>query len=186
MELILKALEIVAWPLVVIIIIILFRKPLICLMSSLNHFKFKEFEVDFRRELTEIESKIQILKMKETTTVSSDKTEQKELDNLHLIAGISPHAAIADVWRMVEKETFEAAKRLSISVSGDIAGEKTIQALILSKALSPEMANLYIRIRKLRNKVAHATEFEIDSDEAIRYIELAFHIIQNLKAVKHN
>jgi hypothetical protein len=46
----------VAWPIVVLIIVLILKQPIIRILSSLNKVTFNNLEMDFEKKLNEIES----------------------------------------------------------------------------------------------------------------------------------
>lgn len=181
LEFIVEILKIISWPVVVLIIAIIFRKPIIQIIESLSYIRYKDFEAYFRRELSEIESKAQSVVLPSI----SDQIKQVEFNDLYQLASISPRASIMEAWIKIEKEILDAARRLSINIPyGKIPLTQIIESLISKNVINKDFEIIYHKLRDLRNKAAHASDFELDYAEAERYIKLAFRIVQKLKSIE--
>jgi hypothetical protein len=87
----------------------------------------------------------------------------------------------------VEIATAEAAKAHSYEVRGAIAGMNIIHQLIAEGKLDKATITLYEKLRRLRGQSAHVPDFQIETEEAIRYVDLALGLanrLQNLASIK--
>jgi len=182
----LEILEAIKWPLTVVVVSLIFRRPISNMIAKLAKLRYKDLELWFKKELDELELKVQETPSQQKSSLSEKYSPElkAELENLRTIASISPRAAIVEAWRKVEMETQSAAKRLDIPVLGKIAGTQTFEKLVSYKVIDPDMLSIYSNIRKLRNKAAHATDFDLNYEEGIRYVELALWLAERLRQIK--
>lgn len=170
--------SVLAWPLTVLILVFLFRREFRQAASRLSSLKYKDLQADFARELASVEDEIKLLPPTSTTnrsdaSVTQTATELSSEERLLRLAEISPRAAITEAWRDVELTTKAAAEAYGIAERGTVAGIREIRELARRGLLPDDVAEVYGGMRRLRNEVAHADEFLLDQDDAVRYIELA-------------
>ena len=160
--------KVVAWPTALVTAAVLFRKPLIELIPALRRLRFKEFELEFGRDLLEAERRATTIPSKpEHVRVRAQTVPER----LRQIAGVAPTAAILEAWRDLESAAADAAARRGFSVVG---GAWQLFAVLQSEGVLDEsQASLVESLRKLRNKVAPAHDGDITEEQAMRYVEMA-------------
>jgi hypothetical protein len=166
MDNIIKLIEVIIWPAVVIIMAIM---------------------ADFNANLNKIEDdldKLSLNKLDEKQKLLENEQILSSYDRFLRIAEISPRAAIMEAWRDIELATKQVADVAGISVGGNIAGVKVIRQLAKRDLLPPTVASAYDGMRKLRARAAHAADFAIEQEEAERYIETANQLFMELKVLK--
>ena len=163
-----EILKSLAWPVALITAVLLFRKPLIELIPALRRLRFKEFELEFGRDLLEAERRATVIPSKaEQVRVSAQTVPER----LRQIAVVAPTAAILEAWRDLEAAAADAAARRGFSVVG---GAWQLFVVLQSEGvLNETQASLVESLRKLRNKVAHAHDGDITEEQALRYVEMA-------------
>ena|SRR2546425_9545985 len=94
-----------------------------------------------------------------------------------IIATESPHAAIMDWWRRLDR-----AIDCYFSTLGERRGDPfEVESRIASDPkLGPDVAAKLRELRHKRNAVTHENVGPLSREEAIRYAEDAFHLIQAL------
>lgn len=157
-----------AWPLSLVVAALLFRKPLIELIPALRRLRFKEFELEFGRELLEAERRAIIIRPSPVTQ-QVDRTAVPE--RLQQIAAVSPAAAIIESWRDLEAAAADATARRGISVVG--GSWQLFEALKSQGVLNSTQAAILDNLRNLRNKAVHAPEGNLAVEQALRYAEIA-------------
>lgn len=153
----------IAWPLTVLALVCLLRKPIIELIPLLRKLKWKELELEFKEKVTEVEAKaIEVL----PDVKPEDANDPETRTNLDLVS-ISPRAAIIETWLSVE-----SAARKAI---GHIPGARPLSAIHIqrqlrqSDILDPDTDRIFSDLRELRNRAAHHEDFKITEEEARRY-----------------
>lgn len=183
-DLIVRIIEAIIWPITILILIWIFRNQLSKVLLKLSKLRIKDIELEFNKDLQEAEHKakeLNLVTLEEIKEIPEPISLSTLYERIFHIAGISPRAAITEAWRTIELYTMQAAKAQGIEVSGAIAGAKTISILIGKGKLEEEIIQIYENLRRMRNKAAHAYEFDINSEEAIRYVDVALSIANRLR-----
>ena len=98
MEILAQLIDSLAWPIIVLIIILIFRSEFLKALTKLSNLKYKDFEAKFGNQLSNVEKKVQELDIHVSDEVKVfDKVDIKEetnFDRLFRISEISPRASI--------------------------------------------------------------------------------------------
>ncbi len=183
-DFVVRLFEAVAWPITIFGIILIFRRQFAMAVLGLSKLRFRGLEVEFDKSLRDAEDKARGLGLaspEDIKEIPEELVPTSAYDRLLEVAMISPRAAVTEAWRTIEFYTMEAAKAHGIKVGGAIAGIRVIRKLVQSEMLEGGALGLYENLRKMRNKAAHANEFEIDSEDAVRYVDLALSMANSLK-----
>lgn len=183
-DLVVRIFEAVAWPVTIFGIILIFRRQFAMAVLSLSKLRFRGLEVEFDKSLKDAEDKARGLRLaspEDIKGIPEALVPTSAYERLLEVAVISPRAAVTEAWRTIEFCTMEAAKAHGIEVRGAIAGTRVIRKLVQREILEGGALGLYENLRKMRNKAAHAYEFEIDSEDAVRYVDLALSMANSLQ-----
>lgn len=177
-----KAVDAVAWPAVVVGVLIWLRKPVENLATALRSAKIKDIELSFENKLAELECKAEVAKLPEPgeppAWVSEDPSKWTFGDYIERLAIVSPRAAISEAWRHVETALREALRRI-----GRPLPRRTIDAARLlheDGRLPQDAVSLVDDLRALRNQAVHAGEMDIDSQRAVEFGRLAERLIASI------
>lgn len=176
-EFVLQLMDRLLWPLTVVGLAFFFRKPVIELLPTLKKLKYQELEIEFDRELQ-----------------SASQTAHQLLDSDHherLVSQLratvirDPHGAILEAWKAVEASAKVVINHYQGPVHWDNKApyKHLEETLTHENLLDTETAELFSKVRQLRNKVSHAPDFEVRSAEAVQYIELCDQLIHHLNAL---
>lgn len=99
----------------------------------------------------------------------------KRMAQLERIADVSPRAAIMESWLLIEEAAGKAGFVQGASVPR-INSLLFIEWLVREGKIDKSTASLVNRMRNLRNKASHLSEFELTKDEAERYLKIAVQI----------
>lgn len=172
-----------AWPLVILILILTLKKPISQILLGITKFKYNNLEMDFGKKLTEIEKTLE-----EKKTITDITENRDEWHAIREVAEISPNAAITMAWNMVEKEIKSTIMRLAISPDYPPYNStlKNIIKLKENGLIDQETENSLNEMRILRNRSVHSNEthIKLTYSEAIRYFEIAKKVISVLKSIK--
>jgi hypothetical protein len=169
MEYLIRLIEAIIWPTVVIWLGYLFKSELQKLLARMSTFKYKELEAKFERELEDAEESARSV---EPPPDRNKTAAHRSKDRLTQIAEASPRAAIIEAWTMIETAAVKAGLSLGAALPRTSPG-LIIQRLVESGEFSPTSLELIEKLRKLRNHAAHLPDFAISPSEAERYLELA-------------
>ena len=174
-----------AWPLTVLAIVILLRKQLAGLIPLLQRIKYKDFELEFGRQVREVRAEAN------EELPPPQKPEAVILqapDAILELARVSPRAAVIEVWRQVESAALDAAQRNNIPLQyrEAVSPVRVIRALEKAEVVDPAPMVIFHDLRALRNQAAHAPEFALSTEAAIEYVELARRLIEYLRSVRRD
>jgi hypothetical protein len=177
MNVIVQLVSALAWPITLIVIVLVFRRELRAAAGRLRTLAYKNFKAEFERDLLKLEGEVRQLPEKQPPTIEEQtyKTPlQTDKALLLRLAEISPRAAIMEAWRNIEVTTKQVADANGIRLGGNIAGSRAIHELVNNGLFPETVIPIYDRLRRLRVHAAHAVDFAIEQDEAERYVETAY------------
>lgn len=171
-----------AWPSIVLAMVILLRKPIRDLLPLLKRAKYKDLDLVFGKELSELDAKADqacLPPSVEPTALKLESAEEWTFDEyISRLAAVSPRAAIAEAWRYVELALQRAYGRPEVATPSNTL--RTARLLHMSGKLPQEAVSLIADLRVLRNRAVHAEDFELSTDEAIHFGRLAERIIASI------
>jgi hypothetical protein len=173
-----------AWPGTVFLCVILLRRPIAEIISSMRNLKFKDFEVEFGRRLEELETEAN---QAELPSIPSPTTEPPEelgpesdyWERIVRLSEISPRAVVSEARRRVELALDEYFRRLGQERPPSFQG--MLRALRAQDRPIPPSLILFQELRVLGNSAVHARDFEIDSQRAIEFAQLTERIVASLE-----
>jgi hypothetical protein len=183
LEFISAILSALAWPVAIVLIVIVLRRPLRHLLSRLETLKGPGVEATFQRQLEEAKEEAVAAAASLPAGQRRDANQQERLEysDLLQLADLSPRAAILDAWLRLEFALTEAAKKADVPLTqrGGILG--LIEELEKRGVIAPELRSPLRRLRNLRNVAVHTMDFDISKDSVIDYIDTANFIIRSLE-----
>lgn len=157
------------WPLVLLLIVIIFRKPLAGLIPSITSIKYKNFEAHFEKLKNDAEKG---LPGKSRLPISA------VIDRFNDLLIISPNTAVSVAWAEVILSAYKLIEKKFPELRAELLNTETpfknIQNL-LRKGNLVESKQLEIlnELRLIRNKIAHARDFKLDQGKAREYVTIA-------------
>jgi len=175
-----------AWPISILITILIFKNPLSEVVISLRKIRYKDLEMEFEKlKLTAkaLPETIESKAIPEAERLIYSSLEEQMGD----IAPRSPEGAVLIAWAAIETAISSAVMRLAISPESPayrsvVHNMECLEKYTdLDKAIFPMLNEL----RAVRNHSAHAgrKKYEISVDQALLYgktAEKVIRIIQNL------
>lgn len=150
-----------AWPVIVLIVVLVFRGELSALFGRLRKGKIGGAEFEFEDAVAELRAD------------SVSIPEVRAVD----VAAVSdnPRTAVLEAWLRVEDcaRTLAGAQGISPSLVAAARAPVLIKAIVEKNLLSPEQVQLFHDLRRLRNQVASVREFSPSSESVVSYISLA-------------
>ena len=167
-----------AWPVTILLALLLLRRPLADLIPLLQRLRYKDLELDFGKRVQELaqEVKKELPGAKDVTAARARAKPMVEL------AKNSPRAAVLEAWLQVEEAASEAAKRHGLKLTDrERRSPGTLEeSLVEAKILDKNKQGIFGRLRRLRNAAAHAADFDLDTDSAIIYAASAERLAEYL------
>lgn len=177
MDNLIKLLDVVAWPTVVLIVTFMLRKPIKALLPFVENIKYKDFEVKFRKELDQVKEEAQEAGI-EIKTEIGDQTE------IYKLIEISPTSAILEIWKELE---ISARQKVEELAPRDTKFKNLLQRPIAylehTGALIPSTARAVRDLQSLRNQAAHSKELKLTKEDAIEYVALSKAILKQVEAI---
>lgn len=158
-----------AWPAVVIVAVVVFRRELRGAFRSLQRIKYREFEAEFSKKAAELEAKATALgppsaaQMALSSPMSADEVLESLLQT-------SPRVAVVEAFGVVERAIQEAALRHGLTADRFRGVRNTLRDLEERHLIPDDVKFLFNDLRTMRNNLAHAHDVEIPEADARRYI----------------
>lgn len=149
-----QIIDILAWPITTIVVILLLRTPLSELVPTLKKLKYKDLEVEFEREAKNILAEAE----RDLPEIPEEKIKEEKKEPLILFRKQStdPVTQVLKSWRDIELNLRKLAERHNIP-SG-----KSIRSLVTSlesnKLITKQTSKIILDLSALRNKVVHTNE----------------------------
>ena len=172
-----KVIEVLAWPVVVLMVATLFRQPIIELIPAVRRLRYKEFEVEFSRGLLETQQRAAVAGPERAQI---PPTGMETLARLQRVAAVAPSAAVLEAWREVEAAVADAASNYGLTATG--GSWELFYGLRKLKVLDSTQVETLEALRKHRNKVAHARDGEVTDDQALRYAKIAVAAAEGIRS----
>lgn len=172
MEHFVEILKALAWPVSVVWLGYLFRNEVRSLLNRLTALRHGDTEISFERELAKAEQKASDMDQAEVPVFDENPEVINQKEMLYRLAEISPRAAIAEAWTLIETAAVKS------NLTTGIAIQRTNPRLILeylssSGNFSSDSIELINELRQLRNRASHLPDFAISQNDAERYLDLA-------------
>jgi len=148
-----QIIDILAWPITTIIVVLVLRSPLSELVPTLKKLKYKDLELEFEREASNILAEAE----RDLPEISEEPIKEKEEATIMFSRRrAEPSTEILGSWRDLELTIRELAKKHGISPGKSI--RSLIKSLESNNLISNEISKITLDLSALRNKVAHSDE----------------------------
>ncbi len=177
MDNVIAILDILVWPLILLVIVLVVRKALTSLILSIQKIKYRDWVVDFSKALKQTEhefSKDADVRIKE------DPSDNRLSDALKL----SPDRTVVAAWNALElcarQKVMDLAPK---NESFQNPLERPLDYLEFKGTLTPATARAIRDLRTLRNQVVHFGVGLVAKEDGIRYVSVAEGILKAIDAV---
>jgi hypothetical protein len=164
-----------AWPLAVILVIGLLRRPISGLISLIRKVRYGDFEINFEKEIRVAATLAKSLPATCTEQAVGSRTSNRA--KLLQLAKLSPSAAISAAWIRVEQALAEAGRRHNLFRENQPATGNPVfiaRALALRHGADWTAYEIFTHLRRLRNAAVHQSAgVQITEAEAIEFINLS-------------
>lgn len=176
-----------AWPLIVLLIVLRFGRPIGTLISQATRLKYKDLQIDFGRELSEVTKQadavlpeIQEVKKEFVAPIESKGEAEGKAEvngvgeaiySFNHLATVSPQSAVLMAWLGVEKALVKLAAHHGIS-NNSRNPSKLSRLLRQHGKIDRETYSIIEKLRNLRNEAAHSPDMDMNTGQAIEYKEL--------------
>jgi hypothetical protein len=148
-----------AWPLAIVVVVLLLRHQISELIPLLRRFRYGELEMEFSEKVVEaaeeIEQRVEETPVEELPALPEDVEEQlrKRTERLRERAQVAPSLDVIEAaWKLVETEAHEAAMRNDVEPA---MGAVRIVTTLADRERIPEWVVAPVRdLRRLRSQAA--------------------------------
>lgn len=171
--------DIVSWPVVMLIISIIFRNSFGKLISRIANVKIGDKEVNFLEDIEKVESRIQKVELSRDDSNVEVETDTRD-NKMERLIGLNPSAAIIVSWIEFESRLQDVYNSLFQIESTD--KEKSsrntyfrsagmiLRDLYLSNKIDKDIYASAQEMRDLRNKIIHAQSDNITEEVAESFV----------------
>jgi Domain of unknown function (DUF4145) len=168
-----------AWPVLIVFLVLLLRKPIRELVPLFTRFKYKDIELEFKQGMAVARAEIQEELPSRKNALASGA---KMAGALVRLAEASPSAAIMKAWEKVEIAARLTAHRGGLFSPADVTNTtRVIRALEEGRVIDPRKVDLLHDLRGLRNLAAHSPDFALSTSDALDYIQWAQSMVDYLE-----
>ena len=169
---IIEILQIVIWPLTVLILVLVAKSPILSLLPAIQKIRFQGAEIEFfSQSLRKIKDDISEHPQMRSEVVTPSSDIQKAL-------GLPPAHLVLEVWNALERSARTTVERVLLpDETFKNPLERPIDYLEFKGALTPTTAIAIRDLRTLRNQIAHFGGSTIPKKDALQYADLATGII---------
>jgi len=177
MEILASLIDSLAWPVTVLAIFFVLRKPIAERVLFAKSIKYKDFEVTFENEINAI--------VLEAEVSGIDILPPSELiDDTQNLIDISPSAAVLQSWKEIEIAARKKVGELLIEgQERSKAIKRPIEHLSYLGTFIPSTEHTIRELRQLRNQVAHNDDVPLSKEAATKYVALAKTMAQQITAI---
>lgn len=182
LDFIAKMTDTLAWPILVLIIALIFRRQILQTISSLKSFRFGNAEAKFEQGLQDATEKAQAIEPASEEIVQASTPRRNELLRM---AGASPTGAIIEAWKDVEQAVRELARNNNLLTENNRPQPafNLIRLLAREELLPKPESETISELRVIRNQAAHLNDYVISKDQASRYVDLADRIVDSIQTI---
>jgi hypothetical protein len=165
-----------AWPIVIIFVILQLKDKVGDLLPRIKKFKFKDTELEFIETIQELSEE-----SKDTSPIKSKETV-KSKTILYNLANISSRSAIIEAYRLLEVMTVKSIEIAYPELEQkNIRNQSQLIKMLGEKILNSEQHFQLIELRNLRNNAVHNEEFSLTGEPINTYIDLALSLMDILE-----
>jgi hypothetical protein len=157
-----------AWPVVAVVAVALFRKPLVNLLGNIESARWGDKEVKFN--LKDLEAQAKKVVPRGGAFRDVGPTESKDLLKL---AKEHPRAGILEGWVRFERSLKDAVRRLGGTLDQRRPIHSAIDVLRERSDLPEDFFDLVEELRRIRNQVVHGDERPGMLEDASAYVRTA-------------
>lgn len=174
-------LQILVWPAVAVIALLIFREPLTAFLTGRED-SSQGPEEKFREPLAELLRKAENLPDLPSLPPLEELSGDEE--RLFRLAEVSKRSAIFDAWLAAETAAREMEKRRGPEAASTLAGRQIRigDALFLADLVDQTQFEIFNQLRKLRDAAQHFQEAEVSRHDVAEYVRLALRFARFLRA----
>ena len=164
-----------AWPLVALILALIFRKPLAALIPLIERIRFPGGEVRLRERLEETRSQAELSLPLQDPPLIDERIQD--------VAETYPRGAMLESWLLIERELIDIAENrdVRISPSQRRSTRQVTRALVAAGILDDSQAAIVDDLQAIRNSVVHSNAIAPSRDDAREYARTAARVVAAIR-----
>jgi hypothetical protein len=166
--------QVIAWPVVALIIAIMFKEQIRDLITKIKSAKLKDFSIELSEAREAAEASIR----SNLKSQSSPSTPQL-MQEIKQLVDISPKLLVLESWAKIEQAIMNQLVKRDIKKE-DFRKYLDSRTLANSYIINYDDMKIYDNLMSVRNKVIHNRVSEIDKDQAAEYANIAAKFINIL------
>lgn len=156
-----------AWPVAVVVLVVLLRKPLSTALGTLRHIEAPGVKADFGAVVADAEDRSESLK-ESLPAEASERVPGRQRETDHSTTH-DPSGVIIRAWQLLDDEIVEYAKVAGVLRDGQHESVRNlVHRLQVAGSLERDATITLLELRDLRNRVAHGVHVPTPG-EAITY-----------------
>ena len=174
-----------AWPSVVVGVLLFLRKELPSIVRSLRKLKFRDVEMEFGEAAKALaaETKLAVPTSGVDFTILG-QSYNAVLNRLNDLAEISPRATILEAWLLVETSAANYLGKHHDALRATYPGPlRILEGLRQAEVLTLPQEAAFEHLRRLRNDAVHTPEAEFTSKSVSNYVESALAMTAYLEGI---
>lgn len=171
----------IIWPVTIIGILVVMRKPILNLFPAIEKLKYGDWEVDFTQQVHQLAKEAK--ESLDSRFSEFDDATQDDHKKLLDIAQVSPRAALLEAWMILETTAFQVMKHKDPKLTTTILKTPLQFGITLERLgiINCSQKEIFDKLRNLRNAAAHAMNFAFDTRAAIEYAEMALNLVNHIR-----
>ncbi len=169
-----------AWPVVALVAVIVFRRELSRLLTRLEHVKAFSVEAQFGQQLSDLKTLVEPTRLKDVPTSTAASTTPL-VDGLAPVAKIAPATAIVDAYTRVEEALRQLLVMKGVTKVYQTSTPELVRLAAGTNLLTPQTVQAFLGLGVLRNLAIHGGDTEISTDKAMEYLALADGVLYALQ-----
>jgi uncharacterized protein YutE (UPF0331/DUF86 family) len=172
----------VIWPVTVIVLFVIMRKPILNLFPVLQKLKYGDWELDFTRQVYRLAEEAR--ESLDHPLSEFDDATRDDHRRLLDIARVSPRAAFLEAWMTLESAAFQVMKHKDPKLTTTILKTPLQFGITLEKLgiINCSQKEIFDKLRNLRNAAAHVMGFSFDTRAAVEYAEMALKLVNHIRS----
>ena len=161
-----------AWPASIAFAVFLLRAPLIDLLPFIEELKYKDFELKFRKGVSNVKIASELSKSQQVPLLLEEE------NSLLRVAEVSPRAAVMESWMSLQDALLDISLKLGKIDNKENYREhsRTGHVMLDINAFTKIDFDAYHKLRSLRNQASHVPDFALNSQDAKEYVKLAMQL----------
>lgn len=183
LEFIASVVDSLAWPILILVLAIIFRKSFSELLGKLKKVDWGNRVAEFEQELSKIEQEVDELSGESELFLEEVPELVEVVSHSEDLADNYPPLAVIQSWIAIEKELRSVAERIGFLESERISIGSILRQFRKRDIFPPSTLSLIDEMRVMRNKAAHGDLNEITREQALRFYEVANEIRRYIRSM---